>query len=70
LEKPRSALRPASRQPICSISWSLCQRTADRGPPVEVADSYVYPGTGVLRNLAGLQDADVLADREAQASTR
>jgi len=34
-----------------------------------VVDSYVYPGTAVLRNLAGLQDADALADREAQAST-
>jgi cell filamentation protein len=34
-----------------------------------VADPYVYPGTTVLRNLAGLQDADTLADREAQAST-
>jgi cell filamentation protein len=34
-----------------------------------VADLYVYPGTSVLRNLAGLQDAEVLADHEAQAST-
>jgi hypothetical protein len=34
-----------------------------------VADPYVYPGTSVLRNLAGLQDAEVLADHEAQAST-
>jgi hypothetical protein len=34
-----------------------------------VADPYVYPGTGVLRNLAGLHDADTLADHEAQAST-
>lgn len=34
-----------------------------------MADPYVYPGTGVLRNLAGLQDADTLADHEAQAST-
>lgn len=34
-----------------------------------MADLYVYPGTAVLRNLAGLQDADTLADHEAQAST-
>ena len=34
-----------------------------------MADPYVYPGTGVLRNLAGLHDADTLADHEAQAST-
>jgi cell filamentation protein len=34
-----------------------------------VADPYVYPGTSVLRNLAGLHDSDVLADRETQAST-
>jgi cell filamentation protein len=34
-----------------------------------VADPYVYPGTGVLRNLAGLYDANTLADHEAQAST-
>jgi cell filamentation protein len=34
-----------------------------------VADPYVYPGTSVLRNLAGLHDADELADHEAQAST-
>ncbi len=33
------------------------------------ADPYVYPGTAVLRNLAGLQDIAGLADREAQAST-
>jgi cell filamentation protein len=34
-----------------------------------VADPYVYPGTAVLRNLAGLEDAHALTDREAQAST-
>jgi len=34
-----------------------------------VADPYVYPGTAVLCNLAGLQDADKLADYEAQTST-
>ena len=34
-----------------------------------MADPYVYPGTEVLRNLAGLQDADALAHHEAQAST-
>lgn len=34
-----------------------------------MADPYVYPGTSVLRNLAGVEDAEVLADREAQAST-
>jgi cell filamentation protein len=34
-----------------------------------MADPYVYPGTGVLRNLAGLRDANMLADHEAQAST-
>lgn len=34
-----------------------------------MTDPYVYPGTSVLRNLAGLQDVDVLADHEAQAST-
>jgi cell filamentation protein len=34
-----------------------------------VADPYVYPGTGVLRNLAGLQDAATLSFHEAQAST-
>lgn len=34
-----------------------------------MADPYVYPGTDVLRNLAGLRDADTLADYEAQAST-
>jgi cell filamentation protein len=34
-----------------------------------LADPYVYPGTAVLRNLAGLEDAVALADREAQAST-
>jgi cell filamentation protein len=34
-----------------------------------VADPYVYPGTAVLRNLAGLENAGALAEREAQAST-
>jgi cell filamentation protein len=34
-----------------------------------LADPYVYPGTAVLRNLAGLEDALALADREAQTST-
>jgi cell filamentation protein len=34
-----------------------------------VADPYVYPGTAVLRNLAGLKDADTLAAHEAQTST-
>ena len=34
-----------------------------------MVDPYVYPGTSVLRNLVGLQDADALADHEAQAST-
>jgi cell filamentation protein len=34
-----------------------------------VADPYVYPGTDVLRNLAGLRDAGELAHREAQATT-
>jgi cell filamentation protein len=34
-----------------------------------VADPYVYPGTTVLRNLAGLRDAGMLAKREAQTST-
>jgi cell filamentation protein len=34
-----------------------------------VVDPYVYPGTSVLRNLAGLRDTDTLADHEAQAST-
>ncbi len=34
-----------------------------------MADPYVYPGTGVLRNLAGLQDAATLSFHEAQAST-
>lgn len=34
-----------------------------------VADPYVYPGTTVLRNLAGLEDVDALADHEAQTST-
>jgi cell filamentation protein len=33
-----------------------------------VADPYLYPGTSVLRNLAGLQDGDTLAKREAQAT--
>ncbi len=32
-------------------------------------DPYVYPGTTVLRNLAGLEDADRLSEREAQVST-
>lgn len=34
-----------------------------------MADPYVYPGTAVLRNLAGLENAGALAEREAQAST-
>jgi cell filamentation protein, protein adenylyltransferase len=34
-----------------------------------VADPYVYPGTDVLCNLAGLRDAGTLANREAQTST-
>ncbi len=34
-----------------------------------MADPYVYPGTDLLRNLAGLQDASVLARREAQVTT-
>jgi cell filamentation protein len=34
-----------------------------------VTDPYVYPGTVVLQNRAGLLDAGALADREAQAST-
>jgi cell filamentation protein len=34
-----------------------------------VADPYVYPGTTVLRNLAGLTDAHAIAEREAQTST-
>lgn len=34
-----------------------------------MADPYVYPGIGVLRNLAGLRDPGTLADHEAQTST-
>jgi cell filamentation protein len=34
-----------------------------------VADPYIYPGTNVLRNLAGLTDAGMLAELEAQTST-
>ncbi|HUB36218.1 MAG TPA: Fic family protein [Solirubrobacteraceae bacterium] len=34
-----------------------------------MADPYVYPGTAVLRNLAGLKDAGALVDHEAQVST-
>jgi cell filamentation protein len=34
-----------------------------------VADPYVYPGTTVLRNLAGVRDARELATREAQTTT-
>ncbi len=34
-----------------------------------MADPYVYPGTAVLQNLAGLRDAEALADHEAQTST-
>ncbi len=34
-----------------------------------MADPYVYPGTSVLRNIAGLKCADMLAEREAQVST-
>jgi len=34
-----------------------------------VTDPYVYPGTDVLRNLAGLRDASTLASVEAQTST-
>lgn len=36
-----------------------------------MSDPYVYPGPGrpVLRNVAGLRDADTLAHYEAQAST-
>ncbi len=34
-----------------------------------MADPYVYPGTSVLRNLAGATDADTLAALEAQSST-
>lgn len=34
-----------------------------------MADPYVYPGTTVLRNVAGLRDAGTLAEREAQTST-
>lgn len=34
-----------------------------------MADPYVYPGTAVLRNLAGLKDTEALADHEAQTST-
>jgi cell filamentation protein len=34
-----------------------------------VTDPYVYPGTAILRNFAGLKDADTLADHEAQTST-
>jgi cell filamentation protein, protein adenylyltransferase len=34
-----------------------------------VADPYVYSGTAVLRNLAGLRDANTLERHEAQAST-
>jgi len=34
-----------------------------------VADPYVYPGSGVLRNLAGLRDPGTLAEYEAQTST-
>ncbi|MGO9762328.1 MAG: Fic/DOC family protein [Solirubrobacteraceae bacterium] len=33
-----------------------------------MADPYLYPGTNVLRNLAGLKDALKLAEREAQTS--
>jgi len=32
------------------------------------ADPYVYPGTGVLRNLLDLRDAAELAEREAALS--
>ncbi len=34
-----------------------------------MADPYVYPGTNVLRNLLESQDADALAEHEAQATT-
>lgn len=34
-----------------------------------MADPYVYPGTDVLLNRFELEDADVLAEREAQVST-
>lgn len=34
-----------------------------------MADPYVYPGTTVLRNLLESQDADALAEHEAQATT-
>jgi cell filamentation protein len=34
-----------------------------------MADPYTYPGTSVLRNLAGLTDAATLAERDAQSST-
>ncbi len=34
-----------------------------------MADPYLYPGSTVLRNLPGLQDADALAEHEAQATT-
>ncbi len=34
-----------------------------------MADPYVYPGTAVLQNLAGLRDANTLETYEAQAST-
>lgn len=34
-----------------------------------MTDPYVYPGTAVLRNRAGLRDAVVLSNREAMATT-
>jgi cell filamentation protein len=34
-----------------------------------VVDPYVYPGSAVLRNLAGLQNANALAELEAQTTT-
>jgi cell filamentation protein len=34
-----------------------------------VADPYVYPGSAVLRNLAGLRDTHALTKHEAQATT-
>jgi cell filamentation protein len=34
----------------------------------ESSDPYLYPGTSILRNLAALQDQDLLAEFEASAS--
>lgn len=61
--KPHSGSHPASRWLTCSVSLCPRRHTAERAADFPARWLILtYHGTSALRNLAGLQDADVLAD--------